>query len=45
MNVSCAHWGDLQDGTPVELHTLSHESGVAGIRDEPGRRARVMVCA
>jgi aldose 1-epimerase len=27
MNNSCAHWGDLQDGTPVELHTLSHESG------------------
>lgn len=28
MNISSAHWGDLPDGTPVELHTLSHDNGV-----------------
>ncbi len=28
MNISSAHWGDLPDGTPVELHTLSHDNGL-----------------
>lgn len=28
MNLSRAHWGDLPDGTPVELHTLSHDNGL-----------------
>ena len=28
MNISSAHWGDLADGTPVELHTLSHDNGL-----------------
>jgi aldose 1-epimerase len=27
MTLSSAHWGDLADGTPVELHTLSHDNG------------------
>lgn len=28
MNISRAHWGDLPDGTPVELHTLRHDNGL-----------------
>jgi aldose 1-epimerase len=28
MQISTAHWGDLPDGTPVNLHTLSHDSGL-----------------
>jgi aldose 1-epimerase len=28
MNISSAHWGDLADGTPVDLHTLSHDNGL-----------------
>ncbi len=28
MQISTAHWGDLPDGTPVHLHTLSHDSGL-----------------
>jgi aldose 1-epimerase len=28
VNISSAHWGDLADGTPVELHTLSHDNGL-----------------
>jgi aldose 1-epimerase len=28
MNISSAHWGDLPDGTPVELHTISHDNGL-----------------
>lgn len=28
MNISSAHWGDLPDGTSVELHTLSHDNGL-----------------
>jgi aldose 1-epimerase len=28
VNISSAHWGALPDGTPVELHTLSHDNGL-----------------
>jgi aldose 1-epimerase len=28
MQISTAHWGNLPDGTPVNLHTLSHDSGL-----------------
>ena len=28
MTISSAHWGDLADGTPVDLHTLSHDNGL-----------------
>ncbi|MEA3116397.1 MAG: aldose 1-epimerase, partial [Caballeronia sp.] len=27
MTLSSTHWGDLADGTPVDLHTLSHDNG------------------